>query len=154
MTVIRAAFAAALAVTLFAAMFAAEAQQPGKLPRIGLLDYSTPDQARLAWWDGFLRRMGELGYVEGQNIAIEFRTAEGRVDKLPGLASELVGLKVDVIVTATEPAARAAKGATSTIPIVMVGINYDPIALGYVASLARPGGNVTGVFFRNIELTA
>jgi putative tryptophan/tyrosine transport system substrate-binding protein len=78
----------------------------------------------------------------------------GNVEKLASLATELVGLKVDVIVTPTEPAARAVKEATSTIPIVMAGINYDPIALGYVATLARPGGNVTGIFFRHIELTA
>src|SRR5258705_7437643 len=137
--------------TLLAAPLAAEAQPAGKVPRIGFL-HIAPRSAPFG--KAFERKLRELGYVEGQNVAIEFRTSEERVDKLPGLAAELVGLKVDVIVTATEPAARAVKGATSTIPIVMVGINYDPIALGYVASLARPGGNVTGVFFRHIELTA
>ncbi len=136
---------------LLAAPLAAEAQPAGKVPRIGFL-HIAPRSAPFG--KAFERKLRELGYVEGQNVAIEFRTSEERVDKLPGLAAELVGLKVDVIVTATEPAARAVKGATSTIPIVMVGINYDPIALGYVASLARPGGNVTGVFFRHIELTA
>jgi putative tryptophan/tyrosine transport system substrate-binding protein len=134
-----------------AAPLAAEAQPVGKVSRIGYL-HIAPRAAPFG--QAFEQRLRELGYIEGQNVAIEFRTAEGRIERLPGLATELVALKVDVIVTATEPAARAAKGATSTIPIVMAGINYDPIALGYVASLARPGGNVTGVFFRHIELTA
>ena len=147
----RRTFLAGTGVVLLAAPLAAEAQQAGKVPRIGYLHIAPRSSP---FFQAFERRLRELGYVEGQNVAIEFRTADGRVDRLPGLATELVGLKVDVIVTATEPAARAAKGATSTIPIVMVGINYDPIALGYVASLARPGGNVTGIFFRNIELTA
>jgi putative tryptophan/tyrosine transport system substrate-binding protein len=133
------------------APLAADAQQAGKVPRIGYL-HIAPRAAPFA--QAFDQKLRELGYVEGKNIAIEFRTAEGRIERLPDLATELVALKVDVIVTATEPAARAAKGATNTIPIVMAGINYDPIALGYVASLARPGGNVTGVFFRHIELTA
>ena len=148
---VRRRFLALVSGGLLAAPLAVEAQQAGNVPRIGYLHMARRSSP---FGQAFERRLRELGYIEGQNIAIEFRTAEGRVDKLPGLATELVGLKVDVIVTATEPAARAAKGATSTIPIVMVGINYDPIALGYVASLARPGGNVTGVFFRNIELTA
>jgi putative ABC transport system substrate-binding protein len=138
--------AGALAVPLTAG-----AQQAGKVPRIGYL-HIAPRAGPFA--QAFEQKLRELGYVEGKNVAIEFRTAEGRFERLPDLASELVGLKVDVIVTATEPAARAVKGATNTIPIVMAGINYDPIALGYVASLARPGGNVTGVFFRHIELTA
>jgi putative tryptophan/tyrosine transport system substrate-binding protein len=102
----------------------------------------------------FEKRMRELGYVTGQNILLEVRSADDRAERLPRLAAELVSLKVDVIVTSTEPAARAAKSATSTIPIVMAGVNYDPIALGYAASLARPGGNVTGVFFQHLELTA
>ena len=137
--------------SLLVAPLAAEAQPAGKVPRIGVLNIAPRSGP---FGQAFERRLRELGYVEGQNVAIEFRTAEGRVEKLPGLATELVGLKVDVIVTPIEPAARAVKEATSTIPIVMVGINYDPIALGYVASLARPGGNVTGVFFRHLELTA
>ncbi len=130
---------------------ATEAQQAVKVPRIGYLHIAL---RAAPFGQAFGQKLRELGYVEGKNIAVEFRTAEGRVERLPDLATELVGLKVDVIVTATEPAARAVKGATNTIPIVMAGINYDPIALGYVASLARPGGNVTGVFFRHIELTA
>src|SRR6266852_2134467 len=100
MTVIRAALAAALAVTLFAAPLAAEAQQPGKLPRIGLLDYSTPDQARLAWWDGFLRRMGELGYVEGRTVAFERRWARGEIKRLSGvtaLAADLTTKRLEFL---------------------------------------------------------
>jgi len=147
----RRTFLAGTGAVLLAAPLAVEGQPAGKVPRIGFL-HIAPRSAPFG--QALERKLRELGYVEGQNVAIEFRTSEERVDKLPDLAAELVGLKVDVIVTATEPAARAAKGATSTIPIVMVGINYDPIALGYVASLARPGGNVTGVFFRHIELTA
>jgi putative tryptophan/tyrosine transport system substrate-binding protein len=94
----------------------------------------------------------ELGYIDGQNIVIEYRNAEGEVDKLPDLAADLVRLNVDVIITATDPATRAAKRATTTIPIVMVAINYDPIALGYVDSIARPGANITGLFFQHLEL--
>ena len=134
-----------------AAPLAAPVQSVGRIARIGYL-HIAPRGAPFS--QAFDQGLRELGYVEGQNIVIDFRTADGRIERLPGLAAELVALKVDVIVTATEPAARAAKGATSTIPIVMAGINYDPIALGYVASLSRPGGNVTGVFFRHIELTA
>jgi putative ABC transport system substrate-binding protein len=96
----------------------------------------------------------ELGYIEGQNIAFEYRSADGKVERLPTLAADLVRLNVDVIVTSIEPAARAVKEATATIPIVMVGINYDLVALGYAASLARPGGNVTGLFFLHLDLMA
>jgi putative ABC transport system substrate-binding protein len=96
----------------------------------------------------------ELGYIEGQNIVIEYRNAEGEVDRLPNLAADLVRLDVNVIVTATDPATRAAKGATTTIPILMMAINYDPIALGYIDSIARPGANVTGLFFQHLELLA
>jgi putative ABC transport system substrate-binding protein len=152
MTVIRAALAAALAVTLFAAMLAAEVQRPGKLPRIGLLDYSTPDQARLAWWDGFLRRMGELGYVEGRTVAFERRWARGEIKQISGLTAELVGLNVDIIVTAGTPALVAAHAATTTIPIVMAP-GGDPVELGIVPSLGRPGANVTGVTSLTADLT-
>ena len=87
----------------------------------------------------------DLGYVEDQNVAFAYRSAEGKGERFSALAADLVHLNVDLIVTSTAPAARAAKEATTTIPIVMVGVNYDPLALGYVASLARPGGNVTGL---------
>jgi putative ABC transport system substrate-binding protein len=152
MTVIRAALVAALAVTLFGAPLAAQAQPPGKLPRIGLLDYSTPDQARLAWWDGFLGRMDELGYVEGRTVAFERRWARGEIKRLSGLTAELVGLNVDIIVTAGTPALVAAHAATTTIPIVMAP-GGDPVELGIVPSLGRPGGNVTGVTSLTADLT-
>src|SRR5258705_9793801 len=119
MTVRRAAFAAGLAVTLFATTLDAEAQQPGKIPRIGVLDYSTPDQARLAWWDGFLRRMGELGYVEGRTVTFDRRLARGEIHRLSGLTPDLVWLNVDIIVTAGTPALVAAPPATTPIPIVL-----------------------------------
>jgi len=152
MAVIRAALAAALAVTLFAAPLAAEAQPPGKVPRIGLLDYSTPDHARLAWWDGFLRQMAELGHVEGQTVAFERRWARGEIKRLSGLIDELVALKVDIIVTAGTPALVATHAATTTIPIVMAP-GGDPIELGIASSLARPGANVTGVTSLAADLT-
>jgi ABC-type uncharacterized transport system substrate-binding protein len=104
------------------------------------------------FFQAFERRLRDLGYVDGQNIIIEFRNAEGEVDRLPDLAADLVRRDVDLIVTATDPATRAAKRATATIPILMVAINYDPIALGYVDNLARPGANITGLYFQHLEL--
>src|SRR5260370_41644003 len=105
-------------------------------------------------FQAFEQRLRELGYIEGQNIVIEYRNAEGEVDRLPDVPADLVRLDVNVIVTATDPATRAAKGATATIPILMMAINYDPIALGYIDSIARPGANVTGLFFQHLELLA
>jgi putative ABC transport system substrate-binding protein len=130
----------------------AHAQKSGKIARIGMLTTANPRSAPFV--QAFEQRLHDLGYIEGQNIAIEYRNAEGEVDKLLDLAADLVRLDVDVIVTATDPATRAAKRATTTIPILMVAINYDPIALGYINSLARPGGNVTGLFFQHLELLA
>ena len=102
----------------------------------------------------FDQRMRELGYTEGANLAVEFIPLNGQLDRLDEVMKELVRRKVDVIIAfGAEAALKAAMAATSTIPIVMVAINYDPIALGYVASLARPAGNVTGVFFQQIELS-
>ncbi len=126
------------------------AQQPSRTVVLGMLALSIGPSDLLmdAMRDG-LRR---LGYVEGQNIRIEFRSAQGKPERLPGLAEELVRLKVDVIVAGTEPAIRAAQRATSTIPIVMVGYVYDPVASGLIDSYGRPGGNVTGVFTRIPEL--
>jgi len=145
----RGALAAVLAFVILAAPLGVEAQQ--KMPRIGVLHVQ-------ALPSPFLRMLGQglrdLGYIEGQNIAFEYRSADGNLERLPTLAADLVHLKVDLIVTYTGPAARAAKEATATIPIVMVGVNYDPKALGYVASLARPGGNVTGLFFLHLDLVA
>jgi len=141
----RRAFLSTLAIGLLAAPLAAEAQSAGKVWRIGILSgYSptSPEAARV--WEGFLQGLRELGYVEGKNILIEGRYSEGRHERLPALAAELVRLKVDVIVAGGGPAPDEAKRATSTIPIVMAN-NADPVGSGLVASLARPGGNVTGL---------
>ncbi len=147
----RRAFICTLAGGLLAAPLRSEAQQAGKAYRIGLLDYSAPDPARQAWWNAFRQRMRELGYVEGQNVSFEPRWAQGEDDRLPKLAAELVGLKVDLIVTGGTNAALAAKRATATIPIVMA-TGSDVVALGLVASLRQPGGNVTGMTTINSEL--
>ena len=123
----------------------AEAQQPKKLPRIGYLSPSDPGSESTRS-DRFRVALRELGYIEGQNIAIEYRYAEGKSGRNPELAAELVRLKVDVIVVAgADPLIRAAKNATKTIPIVMTGSGIDPVVAGHVESLARPGGNVTGI---------
>jgi putative tryptophan/tyrosine transport system substrate-binding protein len=127
---------------LLAAPLAAEAQQAGKVARIGYLtsgSYTTAPHLV----EAFLQGLRDLGYVEGQNIVIEQRYADGKAERLPGLAAELVNLKVDVIVASGTPAPLAAKNATKTIPIVMASAG-DPVGTGLVASLARPGGNVTG----------
>ena len=139
----RRAFVGALAVSLLAAPLAADAQAPAKVPRIGFLSARSPtDNPYLL--EAFRQGLRELGYVEGQSIAIESRFADGRPERLPALAAELVRLKVDVIVTGGPPAPEAAKQATSTIPIVFP-VAGDPVGEGLVASLARPGGNITGL---------
>jgi len=142
----------ALGAGALAAPLTSFAQQKGKVWRIGFL---SPASA-----SGFARQvealragLRDLGYVEGKNIVIEFRWAEGKFERLPGLAAELVRLKVDVIVTHGNPGVIAAKNATSTLPIVMA-TSADPVALGFVASLARPGGNVTGLTGINPEVIA
>jgi putative ABC transport system substrate-binding protein len=122
--------------------------QPKKIARIGFLSAASVSSDRL---DIFRQGLRELGYVEGQNVVIESRWAEGKYDRLPGLTAELVRLKVDVIVTYGPPAIQAAKQATTTIPIVMAGV-IDPLAAGLVASLAQPGGNITGVSLMAPEL--
>jgi putative ABC transport system substrate-binding protein len=135
----------ALALGRLTTPVAAEAQQAGKVPRVGYLNPgSHSDPARQRRFEAFRQGLRELGYVEGQNITIEFRWAEGMFDRLPGLAAELVQLKVNVILAGGAPAAHAAKQATETIPIVAVNV-ADPVAMGLVASLARPGGNITGL---------
>ena len=149
----RRAFLAGTGAVLLSAPLAAETQPAGKAPVIGMLDYGAPDAARLAWWEALREALQELGYVEGRSISFEARWAEGRVDRLPGLAAELVRLQVNVIVTGGGEAARAAKQATATIPIVM-GSGADPVQLGLVASLGQPGGNVTGVTSLSSELIA
>jgi len=135
-------FCLVLCATLVAPCFPGQAQQPNKVPRIGYLAASSAtDLARI---DAFRRGLRELGYEEGKNIAIEYRYAEGKRDRLPALADELVRLNVDVIFTGGANATHAAKKATSTIPIVMAQ-SPDPVAEGFVASLANPGGNITGL---------
>jgi putative ABC transport system substrate-binding protein len=140
-----------LILVLLAAPFAATAQE-AKVYRIGYLSSANPRSS--AFFQAFEQRLRELGYIEGRNLAIEFRNAEGRLDRLPGLAAELVRLNVNVILTATDHATRAAKEATATIPILIVGVNFDPVALKFVTSLTRPGTNVTGLFFLHLDLTA
>ena len=120
----------------------AEAQQAGKIFRIGFLDPSTASGMAVLV-DAFRQELSKLGWVEGKNIAIEYRFAEGKIDRLPDLAAELVRLKIDIIVVTGGPPALAAKNATTTIPIVMTSAG-DPVGEGLVASLARPGGNITG----------
>ena len=132
-------FVLALCSLFFALCLAVEAQQP-KVPRIGFLTLlATPD----AQEKFFVQGLRDLGYIDGQNITIEYRRAAGKVDRLPALAEELVRLKVDVMVVHATPVIQAAKNATTTIPIVMLGA-ADPVGSGFVASLARPGGNITG----------
>jgi putative ABC transport system substrate-binding protein len=144
----RRAFIGTVAGGLLAAPLAAEAQQPaGKIPRIGLLSLGSPSSPFV---EPFRQGLRELGYVEGRSISIEYRWAEGRDERLPGLAADLVRLEVDVIVASSQGAVAAAH-ATTTIPIVMPVIT-DPVRLGLVASLARPGGNATGFATQNDEL--
>jgi putative tryptophan/tyrosine transport system substrate-binding protein len=129
---------------------AARAQQ-AVTRRIGLLETSSPSPARVQLWETLRQRLRELGYLEGQNIAFESRFGEGNLDRLPDLAAELVALKVEVIVTSGTPASLAAKHATRTVPIVMAQL-ADPVGAGLVASLGRPGGNVTGLTTQDTDL--
>jgi putative ABC transport system substrate-binding protein len=149
MRLARLAVLALLVPTVLAATFAAEAQPAAKVWRVGVLAGSpptTPEAARP--WEALMQRLRELGYIEGQNLAVERRWAEGRAERYHELAAELVALKPDVIVVAFTPSVSAAKRATSTIPIVMA-IAGDPVGTGLVASLARPGGNITGMSQQN-----
>ena len=133
----------AILLLLMGCVETAQAQQPAKVPRIGFLGALSPSSisARI---EAFSQGLRELGYVEGKNIVIEWRSAEGKFDRVPALAAELVQLKVEVIVAAGPTDTRAAKQATITIPIVM-GFDNDPVGNGFVANLARPGGNITGL---------
>jgi len=143
-----------LALAVLLAPHTAAAQQPGKVARVGYLATVVPDCSASPPCQAMAQRLQELGYVEGQNLRIEFRTAEGQAERLPDLAAELVRLQVDVLVAAgPEATLRAARHTTSTIPIVMIAIDYDPIALGYIAGLSQPGGNITGVVLQQLELT-
>src|SRR5262249_18903502 len=141
-----------VAVILLTVAVVTEAQQPTKVPRIGYLS-SVDRPTDLPRAEGFRRGLRELGYIEGQTIAIEYRYAEERPEREPGLAAELVRLKVDIIVVASgDVTIQAAKNATKTIPIVMMGQGTDPVRAGFVESLARPGGNVTGLTALTREL--
>ena len=133
----------ALPALIFATNHFAEAQQAKKVPRIGWLLFGSPSSANTARNEVFRQGLRDLGYIEGQNLIIEYRYAEGKVDRLPDLAAELVRLKVDAIFAQSTASVQAAKKATTTVPIVSV--SGDPVGLGLVASLARPGGNVTGL---------
>jgi putative ABC transport system substrate-binding protein len=140
-----------LSAMLSALCVSAEAQQPKKVPRIGYVSATDPvDESSRA--EAIRLALRELGYIEGQNIAFEYRYAEGKQDRYPELAAELVRLKVDIIVVAGVPPIRAVKNATRTIPIVMSGLAADPVEAGFVESLARPGGNITGLTTLSREL--
>jgi putative ABC transport system substrate-binding protein len=146
----RRTFIGSVAGGLLAAPLAARAQQVGKVYRIGILE-AIPAAQNAANLDALRKGLRERGYVEGRNLIIEYRSADGRAERFPDLASELVRLKVDLMVTRGTPAARAAKNATETIPMVMATMG-DPRAI--VASFAQPGGNITGVTTFSTELTA
>ncbi|MGH2360169.1 MAG: ABC transporter substrate-binding protein [bacterium] len=148
----RRALIGTLAGGLLAAPLAAQAQQPGKIWRIGYLDQGSAAR-NTAYLEALQQGLRDLGWVEGRNIAMEIRFAEGKTDQLPALAAELVRLKVDLIATSSTPAALAAKQATTTIPIV-IGFAADPIGSGIVSSLAHPGGNITGWTHLGLELRA
>jgi putative tryptophan/tyrosine transport system substrate-binding protein len=140
-----------LSALIVATIHLAEAQQPKKVPRIGVLIALSPS-AISDRIEAFRQGLRELEYVEGKNIVIEYRSAEGKFDRLPHLAAELVRLKIDVIVTGGPTATRHAKEATNTIPIVMAQ-DSDPVGNGFIASLANPGGNITGLATLSSELS-
>jgi putative tryptophan/tyrosine transport system substrate-binding protein len=146
----RRAFLGSLTLGLIAAPFASDAQPPARVVRIGVLALWVASATPLA--EAFRQGLREHGYVEGHNVTFEYRSVQGRAERLPSLAAELVRLKVDVIVTESNVAALAAKHATQTIPVVMA-IAGDPVTAGVVGSLARPGGNVTGLTLMNRELS-
>jgi ABC-type uncharacterized transport system substrate-binding protein len=135
-----------LTLSLLMAVPTTEAQPGAKIPRVGVLSAGSPPprSPSLASLEAFRQRLHDLGYIEGQNILLEWRWAEGREEGLPALAAELVGLPVDLIVATTTRAVQAAQHATRMIPIVMA-VSADPVASGFVASLAHPGGNITGM---------
>lgn len=141
----RRSFVRALGATLLAAPLGSFAQQQGKAWRIGFLSpRRRPASLDSDYYGAFPRRMSELGYVEGRNLTIEWRFANGEYERLPGMATELVQLKVDAIMALGPPGVIAAKNATTTIPIIMV-VSVDPVGAGLVKSLAQPGGNITGL---------
>jgi putative ABC transport system substrate-binding protein len=144
-------FCLTLCAMLFALCSSADAQQPTKIPRIGFLSGQSLSTISTRT-EAFRQGLRELGYVEGKNIVIEWRFAEGKLDRLPALAAELVHLKVDIIVTSGLGSTRPANEATNTIPIVMTQ-DPDPVGNGFVASLARPGRNITGLSTLSPELS-
>src|SRR5713101_4925965 len=150
---IRAALKLIIVLTIgtLAAPFIVGAQQAAKVPRIGVLIPST-SAATSHLVEAFKQGLREHGYVEGQNIILELRYGEGRGAQISGIAAELVRMKVDIVVTATDPGVAAVKQQTQTIPIVMVNTT-DPVGTGFVASLPRPGGNVTGLSTISPELS-
>jgi len=146
----RRAFLATMTSSLLAVPIAAGAQPAGKIPRVGFLGNATPAlEANLV--GPFREGLRDLGYVEGQNVVIEYRWAEGDYARLPALIAELIAQRVDVIVTAGTPASLAVKKATTSVPLVMVAVG-DPVATGLVASLGRPGGNITGLTSISAEM--
>jgi putative ABC transport system substrate-binding protein len=146
---------ALLGLSILAASSVAHAQQSGKIPRIGIMGLSdSPSGMRTVAYQPFIAGLRELGYQEGQNITFEFRSAERHSERLPEIAAELVALKVDVIITAVCGAQlNAARGATNTIPIIVVACNDDMVEAGFIASFAHPGGNITGLSKMAPELT-
>src|SRR5262245_64504590 len=140
-----------VAAALLSTAPSAGAQQPKKVPRIGYLTSTDPATESIRF-EPFRAALRELGYIEGQNIAIEYRYAEGKADRFSALAAELVRLRVDIILVGGDRPIRAARNATKTIPIIMTGSGLDPVKEGHVESLARPGGNVTGITSLNREL--
>ena len=151
----RRAFVSGIALGLLAAPHAVEAQQAGqKVPHIGILTlqrFSDPNLPDL--WGAFRQGLRDLGYVEGRNIALEYRAAEGKLERLPDLAAELVRLNVDIIISESTPATAAAKKATATIPIIMESVG-DPVGAGFIASLAQPRTNLTGFSLMSVDLAA
>jgi putative ABC transport system substrate-binding protein len=136
-----------LAVGFLIEVPTAEAQQRGQMPRVGILHPGAPPPAALSLViEGLREGLREIGYVEGRTVALEYRWARGVPEALPGLAAELIGLRVDVLVAISLPAARAARDAAGAIPIVVTDLQIDPVASGLVTSFARPGGNITGLF--------
>jgi len=148
----RRTFLCALTLGTLGATPAAEAQPVGKVYRIGILE-TRSTHLNAANLNAFRQALLALGYKEGQNLEIAYRSSDGRDERFPGLASELVGLKVDLILTRGTPAALAAKSATRTIPVVMAS-SGNPVGSGLVASLGRPGGNVTGLSSLDVEINA
>src|SRR5919106_5349044 len=142
-----------VATILLASIYLAEAQQPADIPRIGFVHSAGTPANPSPQFEAFRLGLRDLGYVEGKNILIEPRYAEGRLDRMPVLVNELVQQKVDVLVASNNVVIRAAKDATKTIPIVIVS-SVDPVAAGYVESFAHPGGNITGLAALRRDLSA